>query len=785
MKKKIVFMKKEMLIIFGIVLVLCAGTWLFVRQVSGQLWTQSISTMTESIHQGVNALNMQLEMDFAELEAVGEAIAQADRDELVEMMNLYRTVRKDVCVYLYGNQMLDESRKPDLAVIGYLEQTDRKQGILDAHNSSVTGENVFHIFYRLLLADDTPAYLVREYRAKEIAAQFTPSFYRHSGFSYLVNRDGEIMVRSRHRNSNKTIQNLFDLIPAQENDVQIIQQFRDSILELKSGWARFYDNGAGVVFCYEPVWSDSGWMLVSIVAEASILAQTNSILAKTFIFAGGQIVLILAVFLVFYTGKMRENAIHTKELEQALQAADRANNAKGIFLMNMSHDIRTPLNAILGLTAVAQKQTASRTHTEDYLKKINASGRYLLNLVNDVMDMSQIENGKMILREEPVNIADIFKDVVHLMSYRVQDAGLSMEASPVCLQQRAVLADPMRMRQIMINIIDNAIKYTPSGGSILLRLEQTADVREGYVVYHFCCSDTGIGMDSDFLQKVFQPFERSRNTTTSGIAGTGVGLTITKGLLELMGGSILAESEPGNGSVFTAVFPLQAVKEPLEHAEDAAVVIRQKETEVTDAFDAAKQSESESMGEQEPEQLAEAAKARLQQEPEQPAEELESMVKQEQGHTAEETEGMAAQELSQTSEESESSGTGYESKRVLIVEDVELNMEIAEAMIGMTGVQIEKAFNGQEAVQLVLQKPQGYFDFIFMDIQMPVMDGYEATRRIRAMDRKDTADVPIYALSANALAEDIENSLQAGMNGHLAKPIDMESIEKVLQRYFS
>lgn len=744
MKKKIVFMKKEMLIIFGIVLVLCAGAWLFVRQVSGQLWTQSISTMTESIHQGVNALNMQLEMDFAELEAVGEAIAQADRDELVEVMNLYRTVRKDVCVYLYGNQMLDESRKPDLAVIGYLEQTDRKQGILDAHNSSVTGENVFHIFYRLLLADDTPA--------------------------YLVNRDGEIMVRSRHRNSNKTIQNLFDLIPAQENDVQIIQQFRDSILELKSGWARFYDNGAGVVFCYEPVWSDSGWMLVSIVAEASILEQTNSILAKTFIFAGGQIVLILAVFLVFYTGKMRENAIHTEELEQALQAADRANNAKGTFLMNMSHDIRTPLNAILGLTAVAQKQTGSRTHTEDYLKKINASGRYLLNLVNDVMDMSQIENGKMILREEPVNIADIFEDVVHLMSYRVQDAGLSMEASPVCLQQRAVLADPMRMRQIMINIIDNAIKYTPSGGSILLRLEQTADVREGYVVYHFCCSDTGIGMDSDFLQKVFQPFERSRNTTTSGIAGTGVGLTITKGLLELMGGSILAESEPGNGSVFTAVFPLQAVKEPLEHAEDAAVVIRQKETEVTDAFDAAKQSESESMGEKEPEQ---------------PAEELESMVKQEQGHTAEETEGMAAQELSQTSEESESSGTGYESKRVLIVEDVELNMEIAEAMIGMTGVQIEKAFNGQEAVQLVLQKPQGYFDFIFMDIQMPVMDGYEATRRIRAMDRKDTADVPIYALSANALAEDIENSLQAGMNGHLAKPIDMESIEKVLQRYFS
>ncbi len=738
-KDKLSFMKKEIIIIFVILLVLCAGTWLFVRQVNSQLWEQSIRTMTESIHQGVNALNMQLEMDFGELKAVGQNIAKADCDELVEMMNLYHSVRKDVNIYLNGNQMLDENRKSDQVLIDFLEQTDREQGILDAHSSSVTGENVFHIFHRIVLADDTPAYLVREYRAKEIAAQFTPSFYGHSGFSYLVNTSGEIMVRSRHRNSNKTIQNLFDIIPAKENEAQVIQQFRDSIKELKSGWAKFYDHGTGVVFCYEPVWSDSGWMLVSIVAEAKILAQTNSILWKTFFFAGGQIILILAVFVVFYTGKMRENAIHTEELEQALQAADSANNAKGIFLMNMSHDIRTPLNAILGLTLVAQKQTGSRAQIEECLDKIHASGRYLLNLVNDVMDMSQIENGKMILKEEPVYLKEIFIDVAQLMRYRVQEAGLSMEVAPVHLEQEIVLADPMRMRQIMVNIIDNAIKYTPAGGRISLRLEQTKEAKEGNAVYHFCCRDTGIGMDREFLQKVFQPFERSRNTTASGIAGTGVGLAITKGLLELMGGSILAESEPENGSVFTAVFPLQAAEQTLEQVKQMESV--QTPTEEVDTFDI-KSSEIQ------------------------------------------DTKDIQMQETDQISAE-DAESLGYADKRVLIVEDVELNMEIAEAMIGMTGVQIEKAYNGQEAVQMIREKPIGYFDLIFMDIQMPVMDGYEATRRIRAMRREDGEQIPIYALSANALAEDIENALQAGMNGHIAKPIDMAPIEKVLRQHLS
>lgn len=806
MENKTVFLKKEIALVLMIAFVLSTGTWIYVKQVSNQLWSQSISTMTESIRQGVNALNMQLEMDFDELVATGKNISQADESELADIIRLYHEVRMDINIYLEGERLLDKNRKPDQVVVEMLEQTDKELGILDAHNSSVTGENVFNIFCRFALSNGTAACLVKEYRAKEIAAQFTPSFYGHSGFSYLVNRDGAIMVRSRHRNSNKTIQNLFDLIPKEENDEQVIQQLRESILGLKSGWARFYDQGVGLVFCYEPIWSDSGWMLVSIVAEENILAQTNSILVKTLCLAIVQIGLILVLFFIFYTGKMRENTRHTYELEQALQVADRANNVKGAFLMNMSHDIRTPLNAIIGMTAIAQKRIDSRERTKDCLKKINMSGRYLLNLVNDVMDMSQLDNGKMILNEETVQIDEIFSDVVSLMDHRVQEAGLTMEALPPKLNQQTVLADPMRMRQIMVNIIDNAIKYTPSGGRILLRLEQTRDVKEGCAVYHFSCSDTGIGMDSDFLEKVFQPFERSRNTTASGIAGTGVGLAITKGLLELMGGSILAESEPGEGSVFTAVFPLQAAEEDVERlvsgeklegdgklvsgesleadrrVESKEKLVRGEKPEVDERSDSDEQTESAGIqteaAVQSQKQLADG----------------EWLVANVQGSAVAGVDrelkeaGLISGDQSEPADENavqeDAQGGDYTSKRVLLVEDVELNMEIAEAMIGMTGVQIEKAYDGLEAVQLVEEKPSGYFDLIFMDIQMPVMDGYEATRRIRAMQREDAAHIPIFALSANALAEDVENSRKAGMNGHIAKPIDMEPIEKVMRQYF-
>ncbi len=692
--------------------VLGTGTWMFVESVSSQLWQNSIHTITESTHQGANALNIQFETDFDGLEIVWEKIADAAPDELAGLLDLYNVVEPDAMMYFRNAGIVRQNVKPDETVAQFLEQTESERGILDAHTSSVTKETVFNIYMRVSFDEGTEGYLVKEYRTAEIADQFTLTFYNNTGFSYLVNRSGDIMVRPGHRNSNMPEANLLDMVSGQGNDEEEIGQFRQELKDMGSGWAVFQYNGTGMVFCYEPLRADSEWLLVSIIPEDVIQEEADSILRQTLFFSGTAVALILLVLGFFYGIKMRENKKHTQELQKAFEAADMASEAKGRFLMNMSHDIRTPLNGIIGMTAIAQEHMEDHERIEDCLNKIKTSGIQLLSLVNDVFDMTQIENGKILLKEEAFCLSGLFEDVTALMRPQALEAGLELTVASVELTNEWAEGDPLRIRQIFINIISNAVKYTEKGGHIDLALvqDQEENPKEGYGNFRFTCADTGIGMEPEFLGRMFEPFERHRNTTASKIAGTGVGLTITKGLLDLMGGTVTARSEPGKGSVFTVAFCLktcEAVKEEPKDLEEMVLPdIREQEAAVD-----------------------------------------------------------------------------YGQKHILLVEDNELNMEIAEELIGITGVQIEKAVDGLKAVEMFASSPCGYYDLIFMDIQMPVMDGYEATRRIRGMDREDAGSLPIFAMSANAFAEDVENSLLAGMNGHIAKPIDLDSIEKVLVQY--
>ena len=321
--------------------------------------------------------------------------------------------------------------------------------------------------------------------------------------------------------------------------------------------------------------------------------------------------------------------------------------------------------------------------------------------------MSQIEHGKVILKEDAVRLESLFQETADIMRDNAKEGEVTLTVLPVRLKNEIVTGDLLRIRQILLNIIKNAIKYTPPGGTVSLELTQESDTPDGYGTYRFRCSDTGIGMDEEFLERLFLPFERARNTTASKIFGTGVGLAITKSLLDMMNGKISVESEPGKGSVFTVEFYFRYQ----EH-------------------------------------------------------------------------GLTALELSEPDKE-QTKDEGYADKRILLVEDNEINMEILEAMLEMTGVQTEKATDGQEAVKMVHDHPDGYYDLIFMDIQMPVMDGYEATRQIRRMDKSCASSLPIFAVSANALASDIQNSMEAGMNGHIAKPVDFDLIEKVLKQCFA
>lgn len=698
-------------ILFVMALMLSVSSFLFVDGVNRQLWIHSIRTMTETIHQGVNSLNIQLEDDFDVLEMIKVDIIKGDSSEFEEIMESYNIVEPDIKLYIRNNIDLDNHIKHDKEVCKYLENSDLERGVLDSHISSLTGERVFNIFERVYFKNDMEAYLVKEYRTKEIAEQFTLTFYDYTGFSYLVNRDGTIMVRSRHKNSNKTLSNIFDLISPQQNELNMIDAFKDSIYKLKTGWAKFNYYGEGMIFCYEGLRADSNWLLVSVVPEAVITKQAESILLKTILFLGVIVIIILIIAALFYAVKMQESKIHTEELQSALRQADAANKVKGQFLMNMSHDVRTPLNTILGMTAIAKKESNNKEKMNECVEKIDIAGKHLLSLVNDVLDMSQIDRGKMILTQDDIMLTQLFEKVADMMKIEAKEAKLTLDLS-IQLRNEHIIGDSLRIQQVLINIINNAIKYTPVGGHVLLKLIQLEDdIKEGYGTYRFSCTDTGIGMSQDFLDRIFLFFERDRNTTLSGVAGTGVGLAITKGILDLMGGMISVKSEIDKGSTFTVDFHFKVQQQELqqeEHTQDvAAMSDSQKEMD------------------------------------------------------------------------------DYTSKRILLVEDVELNMEIAEELIGTTGVQIEKAYNGKEAVELFAKNPCGYYHLIFMDIQMPVMDGYEATKQIRNFDRKDAKTIPIIALSANALADDVENALQAGMNEHIAKPIDMEAVWKILKKYIT
>ncbi len=383
-------------------------------------------------------------------------------------------------------------------------------------------------------------------------------------------------------------------------------------------------------------------------------------------------------------------------LQLAVQRETKANLAKREFLFNMSHDIRTPMNAIIGFTALAQTHIDDRGQVEDYLKKISVSSQHLLSLINDVLDMSRIESGKVTLEAKPVHLPELVHELRDIVQAVVSEKDLSLTLDTVGVENEDVIADPLRLEQILINVLANAVKFTPDGGQISLWIVQKDTAPAGYADFEFHIKDNGIGMSEEFQKHIFEQFARERTSTVSKIQGTGLGMGITKSLVDMMGGRITVKSEQGKGSEFTI-----SLRFPI--------------------------------GEAKTEQTPPAAKA------------------------------------------SASAG-----KKLLVVEDNELNLEIASTLLKEAGFAVDTAENGKIAVEKVEAASADRYDLILMDIQMPEMDGYEATRRIRALPDTKKAALPIVAMTANAFEDDRKNALRAGMNGHIAKPLDIQKLFQVL-----
>ncbi len=392
----------------------------------------------------------------------------------------------------------------------------------------------------------------------------------------------------------------------------------------------------------------------------------------------------------------------TKREMANLEKAELANKAKSAFLFNMSHDIRTPLNAMIGFTDMAVKNIDDKAKALDCLSKSKLSSEHLLSLINDVLDMSRIESGKVELDLNPVNLDENGEDYVPMLRSLAEKKNVHFEFAHHDIQNRYVYVDFLRLNQVLINVVSNAVKYTPSGGSVTVDIRQVASDRDGYGMYQFVIQDTGIGMSAEYQQHLFDEFSRERTSTVSKQQGTGLGLAITKRIIDMMEGSIEVDSKVGEGSKFTIRIPMRIQ----EHPEDVEQV----------RF----------------------------------------------AHSEEEP-------------------VSFEGFKILVVEDNELNLEISKDILESAGVVVESAEDGSIAVDRLKEKGPDYYDCILMDIQMPVMDGFEATRTIRQMfpDKR----IPIIALSANAFDEDRRKSFEAGMDGHLAKPIVIAQLEDALKKF--
>lgn len=522
-------------------------------------------------------------------------------------------------------------------------------------------------------------------------------------------------------------------------------------------------------------------------------------------------------------------------LQEALTAAEYANRAKSDFLSRMSHDIRTPMNAVLGMTKIGKKYARDPERVLDCFQKIDVSSKLLIDLINEVLDMSKIESGRMLLAEEEINLAELTQGVVTMVQPQFRDKNLHFKAYASGVAHETVVSDGQRLQQLLMNLLTNAVKYTPEGGHISLEIIETPADGTDTVHYEFVVSDTGIGMKPEFLSHVFEPFERADDEKIQFVQGTGLGLSICKKIAEQMGGTIKVESTYGKGSRFTVSVHLKVQEDaigddalaglPVLVVDDDAVVcdstcerleeLGMAAERVTDGRTAlAKVAEAHEAGR---DYFAVILDYRM---PELDGVETARLIRQRVGidlpiimlSAYDLTEQMdAAREAGangfitkplfrsrlvyklkqfvgggHVAEEPETGsllGGSYQEKRILLVEDNAMNREIAVEILSDTGVIIEKAENGQIAVDMVRDSPAGTYDLIFMDMQMPVMDGCTATGQIRALPREDVKTLPIIAMTANAFADDRQKTKEAGMNGHLAKPLDLDQLHQVLEKW--
>ena len=664
------------------------------------------------------------------------------------------------------------------------------------------------------------AYLLRIVPVSNLEEKwaFPKEKYGEEDFS-VIDKDGNYVIKGKSFKSNS----FFEFYKSYNQPGLTVQnQLFSDILSGTDSFTMLDSRGRECIVAHTPITTTKGWVLLSFAPVSSLNADTENWLLIGVV-SFGLLLLLVTDFLYMHSVN--------KKLRAMAREAEAANRAKTDFLSTMSHDIRTPMNAIIGLTTIAEKNLGDREAVADNLRKINLAGNHLLTLINDILDISKVESGKLNLSPITFSIVETVENLVNLSQPMIKEKNIVFSFRTNRIEKEYLHADQLRLNQIYINILSNAIKYTMPGGRVSVDLREEKSEKEGCVKLIYRVEDTGIGMSPEFLEKMYQPFSRQTDSRVNSIQGTGLGLAITRQMVELMNGTIECQSEPEKGTTFIITLDLPVAEKQLEemriddvdaliadddpilletaadtleslgvHTEPANTGLEALEM-IRRRHDAGKDYNVVILDWKMPDLDSIETIRRIRSEIDAPIPilltsaydwsdiEEEAKAAGANGFLSKplfrsglyekinELLGMKVKAVEPTEDYSDLAGMN-----ILIAEDNDINWEIISTMLEMLGITSERAENGRICTEKMAGAAEGQYDLIFMDIQMPEMNGLDATRRIRGLANPWAASIPIIAMTADAFSENVAECLQAGMNGHIAKPVDLKLVIREIRR---
>ena len=808
-------------IVIIIIILLMITAYLRINTVLQQ---RSLSRMEEGVNTVIEEITAKLNRESRILNATAQIISQADNFDISATQEIMRyaaplleTMR--VMVLLPDDRILSPDGNitdaSDSDSISFKDEAPLGEHISSRVYNLSDGSPILRHYVPIVQDGQVAAILYGVTRLDTLEKSLNiNNIYNASANVYIVDtKSGDFILDTLH----ETLGNMKDYEledgRRQTKGSLTWDQYTEDLLNLGTGYVIFRspETDDWEYLYYAPA-NNNQWAIAVSVPEKEAFTSVFEVRTVCIYLSIVMAIVILLYYLWVRHNSRRvmEQAVEQAVLTEKLQKAEAADRAKSTFLSNMSHDIRTPMNAIIGFTTLAQTTLDNRERTQEYLSKILSSSNHLLSLINDILDMSRIESGKLNIEEKECSISDIFRDMRNIIQTQMASKQLNFFMDTIDVIDEDIYCDKLHVNQILLNLLSNAIKFTPSGGTVALTIRQKGRAPKGYGSYEISIKDTGIGMSEEFTKHIFEPFERERSSTASGIQGTGLGMAITKNIVDTMGGTIELHSEQGKGTEFiiNLDFRLQTEQKKVEVIRELqglhALVVDDSFTTCDNVTKMLQQIGMRSEWVLHGKEAVLHAKHAYEIGDEYHAyiivvtaydwtpfeeeakaagvtafcnkpiflSELRDILVSATSHT-EEPQSQALQTIPDVSD-------SLRGARLLLVEDNELNREIAQELLSGSGFLVETAANGSIAVDMISQSSPGYYSLVLMDIQMPVMDGYDATREIRRLADPALANIPIVAMTANAFDEDRKRALECGMNAHISKPIDVNNLLEVL-----